>query len=165
MHHLAASVLFQHSACHWLMANTLNMTFQYHGWENFLLWSLLCPDIPLAYAASENASWPGSTYTMWAHVRNNIKPYGKSKSKSKSQKTFFNVGQCKQYNISSHLKWVLIADQFIYGTCNWSPLCQPMPQAIISPMTPLKVALFPWYFTGTNQCWPNVNWTMIELFQ
>ena len=26
-------------------------------------------------------------------------------SKSKSKKTLFNVGQCKQYNISSHLKW------------------------------------------------------------
>ena len=33
-----------------------------------------------------------------------------SKSKSKSKKTLFNVGQCKQYNISSHLKWVLVAD-------------------------------------------------------
>ena len=34
------------------------------------------------------------------------------KSKSKSKKTLFNVGQCKQYNISSHLKWVLVADKF-----------------------------------------------------
>ena len=33
-----------------------------------------------------------------------------SKSKSKSKKTLFNVGQCKQYNISSHLEWVLVAD-------------------------------------------------------
>ena len=33
------------------------------------------------------------------------------KSKSKSKKTLFNVGQCKQYNISSHLKWVLVADK------------------------------------------------------
>ena len=33
----------------------------------------------------------------------------KSKSKSKSKKTLFSVGQCKQYNISSHLKWVLVA--------------------------------------------------------
>ena len=32
-------------------------------------------------------------------------------SKSKSKKTLFNVGQCKQYNISSHLKWVLVADK------------------------------------------------------
>ena len=31
---------------------------------------------------------------------------GKSKSKSKSKKTLFKVGPCKQYNISSHLKWV-----------------------------------------------------------
>ena len=31
--------------------------------------------------------------------------------KSKSKKTLFNVGQCKQYNISSHLKWVLVADK------------------------------------------------------
>ena len=30
--------------------------------------------------------------------------------KSKSKKALFNVGQCKQYNISSHLKWVLVAD-------------------------------------------------------
>ena len=30
---------------------------------------------------------------------------------SKSKKTLFNVGQCKQYNISSHLKWVLVADK------------------------------------------------------
>ena len=35
----------------------------------------------------------------------------KSKSKSKSKKTLFNVGQCKQYNISSPLKWVLVADK------------------------------------------------------
>ena len=34
----------------------------------------------------------------------------RSKSKSKSKKTLFNVGQCKQYNISSHLEWVLVAD-------------------------------------------------------
>ena len=27
------------------------------------------------------------------------------KSKSKSKKTLFNVGQCKQYNISSHSNW------------------------------------------------------------
>ena len=32
-------------------------------------------------------------------------------NKSKSKKTLFNVGQCKQYNISSHLKWVLVADK------------------------------------------------------
>ena len=32
-------------------------------------------------------------------------------SKSKSKKTVFNVGQCKQYNISSHFKWVLVADK------------------------------------------------------
>ena len=31
--------------------------------------------------------------------------------KSKSKKTLFNVGQCKQYNINSHLKWVLVADK------------------------------------------------------
>ena len=34
------------------------------------------------------------------------------KSKSKSKKTLFNVGQYKQYNISSHLKWVLVADKW-----------------------------------------------------
>ena len=38
----------------------------------------------------------------------------KSKSKSKSKKTLFNVGQCKQYNISSHLKWVLVADNSMH---------------------------------------------------
>ena len=38
----------------------------------------------------------------------------KSKSKSKSKKTLFNVGQCKQYNISSHLKWVLVADKSMH---------------------------------------------------
>ena len=32
-------------------------------------------------------------------------------SKSKSKETLFKVGQCKQYNISSHLKWVLVADK------------------------------------------------------
>ena len=32
-------------------------------------------------------------------------------SKGKSKKTLFNVGQCKQYNSSSHLKWVLVADK------------------------------------------------------
>ena len=37
-----------------------------------------------------------------------------SKSKSKSKKTFFNVGQCKQYKISSHLKWVLVADKSMH---------------------------------------------------
>ena len=35
----------------------------------------------------------------------------KSKSKNKYKKTVFNVGQSKQYNISSHLKWVLVACQ------------------------------------------------------
>ena len=39
------------------------------------------------------------------------KSKSKSKSKSNSKKTLFNVGQCKQYNISSHLKWVLVADK------------------------------------------------------
>ena len=42
--------------------------------------------------------------------------------KSKSKKTLFNVGQCKQYNISSHLKWVLVADKsmhmIIYNNMN-----------------------------------------------
>ena len=38
----------------------------------------------------------------------------KSKSKSKSKKTLFNVGQCKQYNITSHLKWVLVADKSMH---------------------------------------------------
>ena len=38
----------------------------------------------------------------------------KSKSKSKSKKTLFNVGQCKQYNISSHLEWVLVADKSMH---------------------------------------------------
>ena len=37
-----------------------------------------------------------------------------SKSKSKSKKTLFNVGQCKQYNISSHLEWVLVADKSMH---------------------------------------------------
>ena len=36
------------------------------------------------------------------------------KSKSKSKKTLFKVGQCKQYNISSHLKWVLVADKSMH---------------------------------------------------
>ena len=36
------------------------------------------------------------------------------KSKSKSKKTLFNDGQCKQYNISSHLKWVLVADKSMH---------------------------------------------------
>ena len=27
-----------------------------------------------------------------------------------------NVGQCKQYNISSHLKWVLVADNSMHMT-------------------------------------------------
>ena len=36
-----------------------------------------------------------------------------SKNK-KSKKTLFNVGQCKQYNISSHLKWVLVADKSMH---------------------------------------------------
>ena len=35
-------------------------------------------------------------------------------SKSKSKKTLFNVGQCKQYNISSHLEWVLVADFYLF---------------------------------------------------
>ena len=33
-----------------------------------------------------------------------------STNKSKSKKTLFKVGQCKQYNISSHSTWVLVAD-------------------------------------------------------
>ena len=27
------------------------------------------------------------------------------------KKTLFKVGQCKQYDISSHMKWVLVADK------------------------------------------------------
>ena len=34
--------------------------------------------------------------------------------KEKSKKTLFNVGQCKQYNISSHLEWVLVADKSMH---------------------------------------------------
>ena len=34
--------------------------------------------------------------------------------KSKSKKTLFKVGQCKQCNISSHLKWVLVADKSMH---------------------------------------------------
>ena len=34
--------------------------------------------------------------------------------KSKSKKTLFKVGQNKQYNISSHLKWVLVADKSMH---------------------------------------------------
>ena len=34
--------------------------------------------------------------------------------KSKSKKTLFDVGQCKQYNISSHLKWVLVTDKSMH---------------------------------------------------
>ena len=41
-------------------------------------------------------------------------PGADSKSKSKSKKTLFNVGQCKQYNISSHLEWVLVADKSMH---------------------------------------------------
>ena len=37
----------------------------------------------------------------------------KSKSK-KSKKTLFNVRQFKQYNISSHSKWVLVADKSMH---------------------------------------------------
>ena len=36
-------------------------------------------------------------------------------ARKKSKKTLFNVGQCKQYNISSHLKWVLVAVQGMEG--------------------------------------------------
>ena len=35
-------------------------------------------------------------------------------SKSKSKKTLFEVKQWKQYNISSHIKWVLIADKSMH---------------------------------------------------
>ena len=38
----------------------------------------------------------------------------KSKSNSKSNNTLLNVGQCKQYNISSHFKWVLVADKSMH---------------------------------------------------
>ena len=40
--------------------------------------------------------------------------WGVGASKSKSKKTLFNVGQCKQYNISPHLKWVLVADKSMH---------------------------------------------------
>ena len=43
-----------------------------------------------------------------------VAPLISKKSKSKSKKTLFNVGQCKQYNISSHLKWVLVADKSMH---------------------------------------------------
>ena len=41
---------------------------------------------------------------------NALKSFG-IKNKSKSKKTLFNVGHCKQYSISFHLKWVLVADK------------------------------------------------------
>ena len=44
------------------------------------------------------------------------KTSSKSRSKSKSKNTLFNVGQCKQYNISSHLKWLLVADKSMHMT-------------------------------------------------
>ena len=34
--------------------------------------------------------------------------------KSKSKKTLFNVGECKQYNISSHLKWTVVVDNSMH---------------------------------------------------
>ena len=37
-----------------------------------------------------------------------------SESESKSKNTLFNVGQCKQYNMSSHLKWVLVVDNSMH---------------------------------------------------
>ena len=48
---------------------------------------------------------------FWAAIIAGLGPIGKSKSmsksegenKSKSKKTLFNIGQCEQYNISSHL--------------------------------------------------------------
>ena len=49
---------------------------------------------------------PLAAYFVWPHAAR--------KSKSKSKKTLFNVGQCKQYNISSHLKWVLVADKSMH---------------------------------------------------
>ena len=59
-----------------------------------------------------------SKQNILALICNSITNYGgngKSKSKkSKSKKTLFNVGQCKQYNISSHLKWVLVADKSMH---------------------------------------------------
>ena len=48
---------------------------------------------------------------LWDFVK--LPVYSK-KSKSKSKKTLFNVRQCKQYNISSHLKWVLVADKSMH---------------------------------------------------
>ena len=45
--------------------------------------------------------------TYITDMSSGMRPPGKSKSKSK--KTLFKVGQCKQCNISSHLKWVLVA--------------------------------------------------------
>ena len=41
-------------------------------------------------------------------------PVDKLVTKSKSKKTLFNVGQWKQYNITSHLKWVLVADKSMH---------------------------------------------------
>ena len=43
------------------------------------------------------------------------KSKSKIKSKSKSKKTLFKVGQCKQKNVSSHLKWVLVADKNMHN--------------------------------------------------
>ena len=37
-----------------------------------------------------------------------------SKNKSKSKKTLFKVGQCKEYNISLHIKWVLVAGKSMH---------------------------------------------------
>ena len=38
---------------------------------------------------------------------------------SKSKKNLFKVGQCKQNNVSSHLKWVLITDKHAYDQIYW----------------------------------------------
>ena len=37
-----------------------------------------------------------------------------TQNKSKSKKTLFKVGQRKQYNIGSHLKWMLVADKGVH---------------------------------------------------
>ena len=65
--------------------------------------SLLVRDKPLGAPASVKRVY----FTYLTRTKN------KSKSKLE-QENVFKVGQYNQYNISSHLKWVLVADRSVH---------------------------------------------------
>ena len=85
--------------CHWMLG-VVPLRGRLRQWYLSDKTSWLGPYIFIAWTVCE--------YLMICHADIRVRV------KSKSKKTLFNVGQCKQNNISSHLKWVLVADKSMH---------------------------------------------------